>query len=184
MPLSKIGLKQRILLTKKLSTLKIDKIYASELTRALQTAELFAKKSRQRIIIDNRLNEIEWQNWYKIRYFNMSEKTRAKRIKGYRDMDKKLDRLQAKARRLIADIFKKNKSKNVAVFCHGNLIRSIITGILNTDVIGFLSMEIYQSSVSKLVIDRDGYIKINYINNIAHLPKRPDEDLFKTALNQ
>ncbi|MCH7771581.1 MAG: dipeptide epimerase [Bacteroidetes bacterium] len=27
-------------------------------------------------------------------------------------------------------------------------------------------MEIYQSSISKLVIDRDGYIKINYINNI------------------
>ena len=137
-----------------------------------------------RIDIDKRLNEIEWKNWYKIKYFRMSEKNRTLRVKGYKDMDKKLDRYQAKARRLIADIYRKNKGKNILVFCRGNLIRSMITSILNADVIGFLSMEIYQSSVSKLVIDRGGYIKINYINNIGHLPKHPDEDLFSTALNQ
>ena len=28
------------------------------------------------------------------------------------------------------------------------------------------------------------YIKINYINNIGHLPKKPKEDLFQAAINQ
>ena len=114
----------------------------------------------------------------------MSEKTRVKRVKEYQEMDARLHRLHTKFRRIIADIYKKNKGKSVLIFCHGNVIRSILTGILNTDVIGFLSMEIYQSSVSKLMIDKNGYIKINYINNIGHLPKRPKEDLFLAAINQ
>ena len=95
----------------------------------------------------------------------MSEKTRVKRLPKHRQMDKELHKMHNKVRRLLADVYKKNKGKRVGLFCHGNLIRVMITSILNTDVVGFLSTEIYQSSVTKLVIDRDGYIKINYINS-------------------
>lgn len=184
MPLSNIGLQQRSYLGKKLFTLGIDKIYVSQFLRSKLTAQPLSENTGIRPIVDRRLNEINWENWYKIKYFNMSDKTRMKRVKNYRQMDKELDKIQTQARRLLADIYEKNKNKKVAVFCHGNLIRSIITGILNADVIGFLSMEIYQSSISKLVVDTDGYVKINYINNIGHLPHRPDEDLFMASINQ
>jgi len=183
-PLSVIGYKQRAYLNKKLLSLKINKIYASELIRAQQTAEIFAKKINQEIIIDKRLNEIDWQKWYKIKYFNMSERERKKKLVHYRQMDEQLDRVQTNTRRLIADIYFQNKGKKIAIFSHGNLIRAAITSILNTDIIGFLSMEIYQSSISKIVIDKDGYVKINYINNICHLPHKPKEDLFRSAINQ
>lgn len=184
MPLSDLGKKQRKLLNKKLEQIELDKIYISEFVRAYQTAEEFAKKHKKRMYVDKRLNEVDWTEWYKIKYFRMSEKTRIKKIKEYKNMEKKMQDLQDKSRRLLADIYQNNKGKRVGIFCHGNLIRSMVTSILNTDVIGFLSMEIYQSSVTKLVIDRDGYIKINYINNISHLPHKPDEDLFLAALNQ
>ncbi len=185
MPLDKIGLKQRKLLNKKLFSLKnIDVVYTSELLRAQQTAEIFLKKRKLEPIIDKRFNEVDWTEWYKMKYFNMSEKTRIKKIKAYQEMDKNLNALQAKFRRVLADLWKKNKGKNIMVFCHGNVIRSMLTSILNTDVIGFLSIELYQSSISKIVIDKNGYIKINYINNIGHLPHRPAEDLFKFALEQ
>ena len=184
MPLSDIGKKQRNFLNKKLEQIKLDKIYISDFVRSKETAENFAKKHKKRMYVDKRLNEVDWTEWYKIKYFRMSEKTRIKKIKEYKHMDVEMNKLQEKSRRLLADIYKKNKGKNIGLFCHGNLIRSMVTSILNTDVIGFLSMEIYQSSVIKLVIDRDGYIKINYINNICHLPHKPDEDLFLAALNQ
>ncbi len=184
MPLSKLGLKQRKFLNKKLEQIQLEKLYSSELKRAHETAEHFAKKNKKKIFVDKRLNEIDWIDWYKIKYFNMSEKTRVKRVTKYKEMDKRLHKIHGNARRVIADIYKNNKGKQVGVFCHGNMIRSMITGILNTDVIGFLSMEIYQSSVTKLVIDRDGYIKINYINNICHLPHKPKEDIFLAAINQ
>lgn len=184
MPLSELGRGQRKLLNKKLKQIQLEKIYVSELTRAKETAQDFAKKHKKRIYVDKRLNEVDWTEWYKIKYFRMSEKTRVKKIKEYKTMDKEMHKLHAKSRRLLADIYKKNKGKKIGLFCHGNLIRSMVTSVLNTDVIGFLSMEIYQSSVTKLVIDRDGYIKINYINNICHLPHKPNEDLFLAALNQ
>lgn len=184
MPLSDLGKKQRKLLNKKLEQIKLEKLYASEFTRSKETAEDFAKKHKKKIFIDKRLNEIDWTEWYKIKYFNMSEKNRIKKLPKYRKLDQEMNEFQNQARRLLADIYKKNKGKRVGLFCHGNLIRAMVTSVLNTDIIGFLSTEIYQSSVTKLVIDRDGYIKINYINNICHLPHKPDEDLFMAALNQ
>lgn len=184
MPLSDLGKKQRKKLNKKLEQIELDKIYVSELTRSKETAEDYAKKHKKRMYIDKRLNEIDWTDWYKVKYFRMSEKTRTKKLKEYRRMDKELHKLHGQVRRLLASIYRQNKGKQVGLFCHGNLIRAMVTSILHTDVIGFLSMEIYQSSVTKLVIDRDGYIKINYINNIGHLPHKPDEDLFLAALNQ
>jgi len=183
-PLSKVGIEQRNYLNKRFAKMPIDKIYSSALLRARQTAESIARKKNMRIVIDDRLNEIDWKDWYKIRYFKMSEKTRVRRVAGYQRMERELGKYQDYARRLLADLFAKNKGRNIAVFCHGNLIKSMVTGILNTDVIGFLSLEVYQSSVTKIVIDRDGFVKINYINSICHLPKRPDEDLFLFALNQ
>ncbi|HOX97314.1 MAG TPA: histidine phosphatase family protein [bacterium] len=185
LPLSVIGIRQaKFLVKNKLLKLAIDRVYASELVRARQTAKIYSEQSGHKIKIDSRLNEIDWKNWYKMKYFNMTDKTRVKRVKGYQTMNKVLSNYQAQSRRLLADYWLKNKNKKIILFCHGNLIRSMVTGILNTDVVGFLSMEIYQSSVTKLVIDRDGYIKINYINSIGHLPHRPTEDLFHFAISQ
>jgi len=180
MPLSPVGFKQRDYLTKKLLTMEINKIYASGLVRAQETAFDYATAVKKEIILDERLDEIDWTDWYKIKYFNMTEKTRSKRLKNHHRLDLQLDEMQTKARRALADIFRHNQGKKVAIFSHGNFIKALVTGILNADVIGFLSLEIFQSSITKLVIDRDGYIKIAYINDVSHLPEAPDEDMFIT----
>lgn len=183
MPLSANGLKQRRYLTKKLLTMKFDKLYVSELIRAQETAAAYAKKAKKEINIDERLNEIDWTHWLGIKYFNMSEKHRVKRLAHYRVLDRQLDKMQTTARRALAEIYKKNKDKKIVLFSHGNFIKALVTGILNADVIGFLSLEIFQSSITKLVIDRDGFIKINYINDVSHLPSPPDEDTFLTLID-
>ncbi len=183
MPLSTRGLEQRKFLTKKLLSMKINRIYSSEIVRALETAAAYSKAEKKRVFIDARLNEIDWTHWVKVKYFNMSEKTRAKKFKQYRALDKQLDEIQTVARRALADIYRDNKGKSVAVFSHGNFIKALITGILNADIIGFLSLEIFQSSITKLLIDRDGFVRINYINNVDHLPWAINEDLYKTLID-
>ncbi|NLZ74458.1 histidine phosphatase family protein [Candidatus Falkowbacteria bacterium] len=183
MPLSKRGIEQRKFLIKKLLTLKIDKVYSSEIVRALETATPFAKLIKKEVIVDGRLNEIDWKHWVKVKYFNMSEKTRAKKLKQYDILDKQLDEMQTVARRSLADIYRNSKGKSVAIFSHGNFIKSLVTGILNADIIGFLSLEIFQSSITKLLIDRDGFVTINYINDVGHLPYAVNEDLFKTLIS-
>jgi broad specificity phosphatase PhoE len=169
MPLSKAGLRQRERLTKKLLTLPINKVYASGLTRAQETAEDYIRKAQKRLVIDLRLDEIDWTDWYRIKYFNMSEKTREKKVKNHVRLDRELDKIQTAARRALADLVRHNQGRIVAVFSHGNFIKALLTGILDADVIGFLSLEIFQSSISKLVVDRDGYVKISYINYQSHV---------------
>lgn len=178
MPLSKAGEEQSKLLAKALKGCQIDVVYSSELTRAKETAKFLVPASK--IIIEPRLNEIDWINWYRVKYFRTSESRRTQYLKNYQELDLELDKFQAQMRRLLAYIFKENKGKKVALVCHGNIIRSMLTSIINADVIGFLSIEIFQSSISKLVIDSDAYVKVSYINDFKHLKSQPSEDLFDT----
>jgi broad specificity phosphatase PhoE len=180
-PLSSEGQTKRRYLTRYLKQLRIQAIYSSELTRAKETALELAKISRKKIIIEPRLNEFNWTDWHKIRYFHTSEKRRVKNFAGYKELDERLDRQQTRVRELIDEIWKKNIGKKVALFSHGNLIRAILTSILNADVIGFLSLEIYQTSITELVIDANGYVKISRINDVSHLPVRPKEDIFASS---
>jgi broad specificity phosphatase PhoE len=183
MPLSSFGREQLIYLTERLAKLKVDVIYASELKRAQETATPIAKILKQDIIIDNRLNEIDWWDWHRIPYFHTSESGRTKKLAHYKLLDKQLDKMQLKAKLLLDDVFLNNKGKTVALITHGNFIKSLLTGILNADVLGFLSQDIFQSSLSKIVIDKDGYVRINFVNNIDHLPQPPEEDLYITLVD-
>lgn len=183
MPLSKIGLDQRRYLTKRMKLKALDTIYASELLRAQQTGWPTAKAHDKELIIEPGLNEIDWKYWHRVRYFRMSEGKRRESFKSYKKLDKELNKMQKVGQLLLYDIYKKNKGKRVALFSHGNLIKSILTDILSADIIGFLSLEIYQSSVTKLVIDKTGHVKISYINSISHLPHEPNEDLFITLVD-
>ena len=183
MPLSSFGNEQLQFLNERLAKLKIDRIYASQLKRAQETAAPIAEILNIEFEIEPRINEIDWWDWYRIPYFNTSEENRSKKLKDYNKLDNELNKMQTRARRLLHDIFKTNKGKTVALFTHGNFIKSVLTGILNTDVIGFLSQDIFQSSLSKIVIDRDGYVRISFINNVDHLPQPPEEDLFITLVD-
>ena len=180
MPLSKHGVRQRGYLTEKLLKSKIDVIYSSELKRARQTATSYVNKTKKELIINPRLNEIHWEHWYNMKYFNMSEKGRVKRLAMYEELDADLDKMQDEARRALAEIYRNNKGKKVVLFGHGNFIKALITGILNADIIGFLAMEIFQSSISKIIIDKNAHIKIVYTNNVDHLPHPPKKDMFIT----
>jgi len=183
MPLSKTGEQQRKYLTKKLLKMDIDSVYASGLCRAQETAAEFIAKTKKTLIIDERLDEINWKYWHRIKYFNMSEEAREKRLVSYKQLDKRLDRIQTEARCALSDLFRTNRGKKILVFSHGNFIKAAITSILNADVIGFLSLEIFQSSISQLVIDRSGYIKVTRINDVSHLPHQPEEDLFLSMID-
>ncbi|MCF7860499.1 histidine phosphatase family protein [Patescibacteria group bacterium] len=180
MPLSPAGRRQAQALAKALTKLEITCVYASSFARAQQTAAYFSNRHHLDIRVDERLDEIDWKAWHRVKYFRTSEERRKQALSSYHLLDKQLDKMQTQTRRLLYDIFTDNRGKNVAVFCHGNIIKAFLTGILDADVLGFLSLEIYQASISQLVIDRDAYVKIAGINDISHLPEKTKEDLFIT----
>lgn len=183
MPLSTTGKKQAKFLAKRLKDLKPETVYASSLARAQETAAIFVNHTKLAVEVDDRLDEIDWKAWHRVKYFRTSEERRKQCLPAYRKLDAQLDKSQAHTRRFLSDVFVKHRGESVALFCHGNIIKTFLTGIMNADVLGFLSLEIYQASISKLVIDGDGYVKIAYINDVNHLPNPPMEDIFITLVD-
>lgn len=182
LPLSKIGHKKSIMVANRLKKLSADKIYTSEFLRAKQTAEAFGKKVGIKPKTEPSLNEIDWADWYKVRYFNLSEQARRKSLRHFKNLDKSLDLLQARVRKTLYAIVQKNRGKRIAIFSHGNFIRAVVTGILDADIIGFLSLEIYQASITEIVVDKNNDAKINYVNATGHLPQTVIEDLFASSI--
>lgn len=178
MPLSLLGIKQRHYLTKYLLSLNINKVYVSEITRAQETAKTFLKKTKKRYFVNKDLNELNWADWYKIPYFHMTKKVRENKLANYRKLDRELNKMQNTSRLVLRKIYETNKGKRIAVFSHGNFIKSLLTGILNADVIGFLSLEISQASVSKIIIDKNSYVKISFINDVNYLPTKLLKDKY------
>jgi len=61
--LSEEGVKQAQALQKRLAGEKLDAIYSSDLSRAVQTASIIAKPHRLELITDSRLREVNFGVW-------------------------------------------------------------------------------------------------------------------------
>ena len=141
MPLSPEGKLQAKALAARLGRFDIDVAYSSGIARAQETAAIFGNKYKIDIQTDERLNEINWKKWHRVKYFRTSEERRKQHLPEYRALDRQLDNMQTKMRRVLADVYTKHKGERVALFCHGNVIKTFLTGIMNADVLGFLSFE-------------------------------------------
>ena len=170
-PLSDMGIKHGKLVCRELMKKKIDKIFASNFIRSYQTAKFLAKKLGKNIDKEKALEEIDWKTWVKPKYFRISLEERRKQIPEYKKLLKELTHQQIKARRILGKIYRKYPNKKVAVFTHGNVIRTMITSVLGSHVIGFLSLNISMASISCIEVDSQGHVLIKYVNFTKHLDK-------------
>jgi broad specificity phosphatase PhoE len=182
MPLSRNGRRQADYLAEQLKKLGVQVIYSSAMERSLQTAAAFARHKKGAYEVREDLNEFDWGFWYRVKYFDVLVSERGRRIKKKEEMRNILSKKKQLTKKVLADIIDKNPGKTVAVFTHGNFIRALLMGILDADIFGFLSLEIFQASVSKLIIDRQGNVVVSYINDVSHLPRRPIIDQLLSAL--
>jgi broad specificity phosphatase PhoE len=128
------------------------------------------------------LNEFDWTHWYRVKYFTVAEENRGKNIKAKAILNRRLNKFKDMSKDVLADIIGDNRGKNIVLFTHGNFIKSILAGIMDSDIFGFLSLEVFQSSITKIMIDRDNNVIISYINDVNHLPQKPVEDAFLTVV--
>lgn len=184
MPLSQTGIRQAENLSRFLDRLGLQAIYSSAMKRSLQTAKIFLGRKKLKLNVREELNEFDWTHWYRVKYFNISEEKRGEQIKEKSQLNRRLNQKKEYGKMALAKIIKENRYKNIAIFSHGNFIKSILAGILDSDVFGFLSLEVFQASVSKIIVDSGGNVIISYINDTSYLPKRPVIDRFLSILNR
>jgi serine/threonine-protein phosphatase PGAM5 len=141
--LSKKGISEAKVIAKKLNDLKFDKVFTSDLIRSIETVKEFTED----YIPDQRLREV-----YRVL------------IGGPEKVGTSEDRKE-KDRKRADDFFKEvlKEEGNIAIFCHGNIIRYFLNKILKTEHNIWESLVIDNCSISIIENNEKG-IFVNRIN--------------------
>jgi len=170
--LTEKGNKEAKALAKKLQTIKINKIYVSDITRAQETMKHYTNllEKKPEITTTEKLREI-----YRVIVGGPKREGTAK------DREKK-DKQRAD------EIYKEliKQKGTTAVFTHGNIIRYILAKAMNIkykDI--WTKLFLNTGSISIIEKTKEGLIRVNAINLIDHLPeaKKIYEEEMKTIYN-
>jgi len=153
--LTEKGLDQAKKLAKRLLGLEINILYHSDLKRAIQTTEEIKK-------IRPSLKTVETKDLQEI--YRKIIGGPSKENSGPNRFNEDSQRAEKAWKKLI-----EIEHKNIAVVCHGNLIRFFIAKALNADPRNFYNLEISHTSISALFLDKDSNLKILNVNDTSHL---------------
>ena len=137
--LSEEGLRQAECAAKRFKNIKIDKIYASPLKRAMKTAEKIAAEKGLEIISEDDFREIHFGEWegktvpeltekYGESYTNFIREPHKYGFPGEGSVENVINRIKPGIDRLIAE-----EKGNVLIVSHGGIIRLMIIYIMGLD---------------------------------------------------
>ena len=172
--LSEEGLRQAECAAKRFKNIKIDKIYASPLKRAMKTAEKIAAEKGLEIISEDDFREIHFGEWegktvpeltekYGESYTNFIREPHKYGFPGEGSVENVINRIKPGIDRLIAE-----DEGNVLIVSHGGIIRLMIMYIMGLDSSWFTKMWINNTGVSIIEI-KDGRKLLLTLNDSAHL---------------
>lgn len=182
-PLTEIGVKQAIETADfVLKNYKIDKIYSSDLSRAVKTAELVSKATGIDIILDKNLRELDvgsWQNKaiadVKNEFPTSFELYKTNVGRGHPDGGEKFSDFMDRTKDAIIKIATENQDKTVLVSTHGGVIRALRCTLNNLSLDDVIKIpHVANSSITVLEYD-NGKWEFTLIGYDNHLSEKSSE---------
>lgn len=175
-PLSEEGREQARKIARRLSTEKVDAAYASDLSRALETAEIIAEYHNLEVKVIPDLKEMNFGQWEGLTHgeidsqFPESMATWLKdplksKIPGGESMNDVALRCQTGMSGILAD----NPYKNALVVAHGGIIRIIIAQALGIELKHYWKFRMDNVSLSIIDYYDNGRAIVNVLNDTSHL---------------
>ncbi len=131
LPLATSGRKQAKELAESLTKFSIDRIFASDLKRAYQTAEIVGKKLKVSTEKEEGFNErfygtLEGKTWPNI------QKELLETNSSIDDFAEQFSEFSSRVLSAFADILKSNQDKNSLIICHGGVLRVLLEHLRKT----------------------------------------------------
>ena len=177
-PLTDLGKEQATLLNARLKDIHFDKLYASDLERAFNTAEIATKGKNLEIVPEKHIREINLGDFEGRLISELSDEEQAEcRVWFLGPFDQKVpggesrDDLSARAQEWLESLPKKGR---IAAFSHGGIIAAMLqlfTGRLNESQKGSMyawHFKLDNTSICKLIITNTNTI-VSTVNDRAHL---------------
>jgi len=175
--LSKEGILQAEYLKKRFED-KFDYLYTSPLKRAMQTAEIITESCRIKPIIEPELREINFGLWEGLTLKEIEVNYPKEFIAWRNDEvdalmcggDQSLRKATTRAKNAVLEIIKKRQGHNIIIVAHGGIIKAGLIGIFDWKMTMYHKMLLGNTSVSKILFDKDFTPKIITLNDTSHLP--------------
>lgn len=171
-PLAELGHEQARALAEYLAGEAIDALYVSPMRRAVETAEPIAQRLDLTPIFDEELAEFDRQSHFYIPIEELKEEKDERwddLIEGRWGADGEVDPQTFKdvVVEAVERVIAANKSKTVAVVCHGGVINAYYAQLLGLDFPMFF--EPAYTSISRVLASSGGQRQVKSINEHAHV---------------
>lgn len=174
-PLNEKGHQQAAAIARRLANEEIHAIYASDLSRAWDTAEAIAKNHAREIIAEPRLREGSFGQWEGLTYAELRQREPDAVEAWHEDISsfappdgETLYQLAERVDAAYQYIAAKHQDQSVLLVAHGGSLQMLISTLLGLPPISFWQFNLDHCSLSKISIYGEGAI-INALNDTNHL---------------
>ena len=173
-PLSGLGRRQAELIAERLTAEKIDAVYASDLSRALETAQIIAGKSGLEVVPEPRLRELKFGILEGLT-FDEAEAQYPEMIAAWLDdfnnTPERAETIKAFRARMVSlldELKEKHDEQVVLLVGHGGSLSEILRVVLELSQEKRWYLELENVSLSEVLISED-YVSLKQVNDTCHL---------------
>lgn len=175
-PLSAEGRAQAAALGRNLALDHVDAIYASDLTRAMETAAPLAKRFGLEVISDPLLRELNFGAW-EGRNFNDVNAENPNSMKNFYTDPEQADipesepfpEFQRRVAGRVREIVAQERGKRIVIVSHGASIRILLADILAMPIRSIWHISQLNTAVNKIRFEDDGFAIVTLMNDTSHL---------------
>ena len=173
-PLSEIGNRQAESIAGRLAGQEIDAIYASDLKRAWQTAQVIAAQNGLDVISEPRLRELKFGILEGLTFEEAEEKYPEMITAWLDDFNntperaETIDKFNARIVSLLDDLKRRHDEQVVLLVGHGGSLSEILRVVLGLSPEKRWYIQMENASLSEVLI-ADDYVALNRLNDTCHL---------------
>lgn len=175
-PLSAEGRAQAAMLGKNLAVDHVDMIYASDLTRAMETAAPLAQRFGLEVISDPQLRELNFGAW-EGRNFNDVNAENPNAMKNFYTDPEQADipesepfpEFQRRIAGRVREIVAQERGKRIVIVSHGASIRILLADLLSMPIRSIWHLSQLNTAVNKIRFEDDGFAVVTLMNDTSHL---------------
>jgi glutamate-1-semialdehyde 2,1-aminomutase len=175
-PLSAEGRAQAEALGRNLAVDHVDAIYASDLTRAMETAAPLAARFGLPVISDPQLRELNFGAW-EGRNFNDVNAENPNAMKNFYTDPEQADipesepfpEFQRRIAGRVREIVAQERGKRIVIVSHGASIRILLADLLSMPIRSIWHLSQLNTAVNKIRFEDDGFAVVTLMNDTSHL---------------
>ena len=177
-PLSRIGIQQAEFLARRLESYKITAFYASDLTRAITTAEILAQPHKLPVMPMQELREVNFGRW-EGKVFTQEVKDELIKsdknwwnspFDGSGSKGESFSQMSARVNEAVRSIVERHlDDQEIVIVSHGGVIRAIIALVLGMNLVSYWRLRLDNACLTIVDYNSPDWGTLVLFNDLSHL---------------